>query len=92
MPGDKHPVAGINASPRESEEKRGRKEGEKRSGGASLRDEGSGRTERRGLRNMAILSVEMRCLSDVVLRERQEERGHRGRAGISINLTAKWTV
>lgn len=55
-----------------------RKEGEKRFGGASLRDEGSGRMERRGLMNMAILSVEMRCLSDVVLRERQEERGHRG--------------
>lgn len=27
---------------------------------------------------LAVLSVEMRCLSDVVLRERQEEQGHRG--------------
>lgn len=41
---------------------------------------------------MAILSSEMRCLSDVVLKERQEERGHRGRAGIRINRAAKWTV
>lgn len=41
---------------------------------------------------MAILSVEMRCLSDVVLRERREEQGSRGRAGISINLAAKWRV
>lgn len=55
-----------------------RKEGEKRFGGASLRDEGSGRMERRGLRNMAILSVEMRCLSDVVLRERAGGAGAPG--------------
>lgn len=46
----------------------------------------------RGLRNMAILSLEMRCLSDVVLRARQEERGRRGRAGIRINLAAKGTL
>lgn len=39
---------------------------------------------------LAILSVEMRCLSDVVLREMQEERGHRERAAISMNLAAKW--
>lgn len=42
---------------------------------------------------LPILSVEIRCLSDVVLRERREEQGHRGRgAAISINLAAKWTV
>lgn len=41
---------------------------------------------------MAILSVEMRCLSDVVLRERREEHRSRGRAGISFNLAAKWKV
>lgn len=27
-----------------------------------------------------------------VLRERREERGSRGRAGISVNLAAKWRV
>lgn len=31
-----------------------------------------------GLLIMAILSVDIRCLSDVVLRERREERGSRG--------------
>ena len=45
-----------------------------------------------GLLIMAILSVEMRCLSDVVLTERQEEPGSRRRAGISVNLAAKWRV
>lgn len=63
---------------------------------AAPRNEGSGMMNRLhvmgGLLIMAILSVEMRCLSDVVLRERREERGSRGRAGISVNLAAKWRV
>ena len=41
---------------------------------------------------MAILSVEMRCLSNVVLRERREERESRRRAGINVNLASKWRV
>ncbi len=45
-----------------------------------------------GLLIMATLSAEMRCLSDAVLRERWEERGSRGRAGICVNLAAKWRV
>lgn len=45
-----------------------------------------------GLLIMAILSVEIRCLSDVVLRNRREERRCRGRAVISFNLPAKWRV
>lgn len=31
-------------------------------------------------------------LSDVVLRERQEAQGSKGKARISINLAAKWRV
>ncbi len=45
-----------------------------------------------GLLIMATLSVEMRCLSDVVLRERREEQGSRGRAAMCVNLAAKWRV
>lgn len=63
---------------------------------AGLRDEWNRMMNRLhvtgGLLIMAILSVEMRCLSDVVLRERREERESRGRAGISVNLAAKWRV
>lgn len=45
-----------------------------------------------GLLIMAILSVEMRCLSDVVLRESREEQRSRGRIEIRFNLAAKWTL
>lgn len=45
-----------------------------------------------GLLIMAILSVEMRCLSDVVLRESREEQRSRGRIETSFNLAAKWTL
>ncbi len=93
MPRDKCTSTGIFASLGESEggEWRG-----KRLIFAGPRDAWSGMMNRLhvtgGLLIMAILSVEMRCLSDVVLRERRDERGSRGRAGISVNLAAKWRV
>lgn len=93
MPGDKRTSTGRVTSLGESE---GGERGEERLMVAGRREEGSGMMNRLhvtgGLLIMAILSVEMRCLSDVVLRERREERGSRGRARINVNLAAKWRV
>lgn len=92
-PRDKCTSTGIFTSLGEGE---GGERREKRLIVAGPRDEWSGMMNRLhvmgGLLIMAILSVEIRCLSDVVLREGWEEQGSRGRAGISINLAAKWRV
>ena len=79
MPGDKCTSTGIFTSLGENGggERRG-----KRLIVAAARGEGSRMMNRLhvmgGLLIMAILSVEMRCLSDVVLRERREERAEQG--------------
>lgn len=93
MPGDKCTAAGILTSLEDSE---GGDWREKRLIITGLRDEWSGMMNRLHVMGrlliMAILSVEMRCLSDVVLKETQEEPGSSRRAVISVNLAAKWRV
>lgn len=61
---------------------------------ARLRDEGSGMMNRLHVWTLDYGNIECgnEMLSDVVLRERQEAQGSKGKAGISINLAAKWRV
>ena len=94
MPGDKCTSTGIFTSLGRSEG------GEWRGKGLIItrpRDGRSGMMNRLHVMGrlliMAILSVEMRCLSDVVLKERREERGSRGGGGgTGVNLAAKWRI
>lgn len=92
MPGDKCTYTGIFTSLGENEGGEWREKVDR----CWPEDVRNGRMNRLhvigGLLIMAILSVEMKCLSDVVLRARWEERGSRVRAGISVNLAAKLRV